>query len=160
MKRFPMYQILINNLHIFTLWAVIVLGLSPVRLWGIPILSVIWAVGFIVMVGFVLKKHVCTTCVYYGERCPYSWGKWAALLFPKNSGNEELGFKLAFWFHVVFGTIVPLILMILILLVRPTAKEGVYLAIFVILTAIGFPLRRWNCIKCERRETCPGSAVR
>ena len=71
------------------------LGMLPLTINGLPIVSIVYVLFAVIMLIFVLRKHLCTNCYYYGKWCHSGWGKLASLMFKKNSGSWKFGIKLA-----------------------------------------------------------------
>ncbi len=67
-----------------------------------PTVGVVYAFFVLFMLYYVLRKHLCTNCVYYGKICYTGWGWLASKLFLKGSGNFGLGLKLAGFVWGVF----------------------------------------------------------
>ena len=113
----------------------------------------------IAMLIFVLRKHLCTNCYYYGKRCSTGWGKLAAAMFKKNSGNYELGVKLA---GITWGlaTIVPIIGIITVLLLNFELNLLVILILFIIITPLNFMMHKHSCVRCKMRNICPASMAK
>ena len=44
-------------------------GVSALRFAGLPIISILYLLFAIIMLGFVLRKHLCTHCYYYDKLC-------------------------------------------------------------------------------------------
>ncbi len=155
-EEYPTWWIIGQNIVIiayFTLGAVL---LSPVRLSGFPILSVFYALFLTIMLVFVLRKHLCTNCYYYGKWCSTGWGKLASLFYRQGSGNYNLGIKLA-GFTWGIGVGLPLIFPILLFFRRRCFRWLALWIIFVILTFFVMLWHKKSCNKCKMRKTCPAS---
>ena len=157
-NRITTFRVVLNNIMLFSQWVILIIGLRPFRCCGIPILSWIWGATFVLAEGYLLRKHMCTHCPYYGKLCPYGWGKLLPLMFPRKSGNEELGFKIHYLLHVVMGVIIPLFLIggHAFLFGRP--HHWLLFTIWIGLVIANVPLRRTNCSVCLRRNSCPIAA--
>ena len=60
---------------------------SALRFAGLPIISIIYLLFAIIMLGLILRKHLCTHCYYYKKLCGTGWGKLSSCLFKEKSGN-------------------------------------------------------------------------
>jgi len=131
----------------------------PLRIYGFPIISVLYALFLIIMLLFVLGKHLCTHCYYYGKLCSTGWGKLSALMFGKNSGNYQLGVKLAgvTWILV---TAIPIVGIILALILEYSPSNLTFLILFILLTPVNFVSHRKACEKCKMRFICPASMAK
>ena len=69
--------------------------MSALRFAGLPIISILYMLFVIIMLGFILRKHLCTHCYYYNKLCDMGWSKLSSRLFKEISGNYELRMKLA-----------------------------------------------------------------
>ncbi|MCK4664488.1 MAG: hypothetical protein KAT68_16585 [Bacteroidales bacterium] len=135
------------------------IGMSPIKYKGIPYISIIFAIFVIIMLVFVLRKHLCTKCYYYDKCCHCGWGKLSSLLFKKDTGNQELGGKLAgLTWGVLMG--LPILVMIIIVLIKKATliEELIFFIPFLILVMINGFLHKIDCDKCKMRFICPGSA--
>lgn len=153
-ERYSMKWIIGQNLFIIIYFSVGFIGLYSLQINGCPVLSIFYAIFIIVMILIVLRKHPCSDCYYYGKRCNTGWGILSAYMFKRNSGNYELGIKLAaiVW---SFATIVPMIGMIAILIVNFSTYNLLIFILFVILTRINMIIHRKACMKCKMKYVCP-----
>ena len=69
--------------------------MSTLRLGGLSVVSIVYLLFAFLMLGLILRKHLCIYCYYYGRLCGMGWGKLSSCLFKEKSGNYELGMKLA-----------------------------------------------------------------
>ncbi|MEW5759655.1 MAG: hypothetical protein AB1779_02690 [Candidatus Thermoplasmatota archaeon] len=84
----------------------------------------------------------------------------AACLFKKNSGNYEIGGKLAgiTWMLAMF---LPLIGMLIALILNWfSITITLLLGIFIILSGVNFFVHKKSCEKCKMRFVCPGSVAK
>ena len=122
---------------------------------GVPILSIAYVLFLAVMLGPVLRKHLCTHCYYHGRWCHFGWGRLASRLgYAKGSGNKALGGKLAglTWGILMAGPILAMI--VGIVLYGITVTSGVLLGAFVLLSLVNFGLHVKDCGECKMRYTC------
>ncbi len=137
------------------------LGMKPISVHGIPILSIIYVLFTLIMLIFILRKHLCTHCYYYGKSCHCGWGHLSSKLFKKESGNQKAGGILA---GITWGTIMvlPVISMVLLIITNEVKlkQEMLYLVSFVILTVINGVLHKIDCENCKMKYICPGSAAK
>ncbi|MHA1764719.1 MAG: hypothetical protein ACTSVK_00485, partial [Promethearchaeota archaeon] len=131
----------------------------PLKILGLPIISLLYAIFLVVMLLFVLRKHLCTNCYYYRKRCSTGWGKLSSLMFKEKSGNYELGIKLA---GITWGlaTLIPIIGSIISLILNFTTYRLDLLILFILLTPINFIFHKNSCKKCKMRNICPASMAR
>ncbi len=128
---------------------------------GVPILSIAYALFLAVMLGPVLRKHLCTHCVYHGRWCHCGWGRLAAVMgHEKGSGNKALGGKLAgmTWGVLMAGPIIAMI--VGLVLHGVTVTSGALLGAFVVLTGVNFGLHVKDCRECKMRYSCAMSAAK
>ena len=160
LERYPLFWVLGQNIFLLIYFSVAFLGMYPLQVSGIPAVSLLYIIFIGVMLLFVLRKHLCTNCYYYGKRCNTCWGKLASLLFERGSGNYELGGRLAnlTW---AFAAVIPIVGMILVLaLVNFSCKNLGLLFLFIILSGVNFMIHRKSCEVCRMRYICPGSAAK
>jgi len=69
-ESFPWWWILLENLFFFVGWAIGFVGMYPLQIAGIPVISLAYAVFIFVTVGWLLKVHNCSTCYYYNKPRP------------------------------------------------------------------------------------------
>ena len=158
-EEYPLKIVIGQNLFF-----IIYFGLGTIGMWGlkimrIPIVSIVYVSFLIIMLIFVLRKHLCTNCYYYGKRCSTGWGKLASIMFKKNSGDYERGVKLAgiTWGLVI---IVPVIGTIDILIFNFERYLLAILILFIILTPLNFIIHKYSCVKCKMRNICSASMAR
>jgi hypothetical protein len=138
------------------------IGMYPLaNFYGIPIISIIYAIFLILMLTFVLRKHLCTHCYYYDKWCHCGWGKLAAKLgYAKGSGNPQVGAKLAGLTWAVL-MILPIIGMITVFILNSLSYFGVgLLVVFIILVGINGGMHVKDCKSCKVRFICPASAAK
>ncbi len=155
-EKYPAWWVLGQNLIFIVYFSVGTILLSSVRISNFPILSTIYALFLIVMLAFVLRKHLCTNCYYYDKRCSTGWGKWAAFLFKKGSGNYELGIKLA-GFTWGIGVGIPLIFPFLMIFWKHEFRLLPLWILFILLTFIVMFWHKKSCRRCKMSDSCPAS---
>lgn len=158
-ESFSLSWIIGENLLYLISWVLAGYLLWP--LWtpfGLPVLTVIWAV-LVVIIQVLLKKHNCSGCYYYDKLCHLGWGKISSAMFKQDSGDPNVGMKLAIFY------ILPPPLIFVTALIHAIIKSpgGVYwfiLVVYIIMNLVSFPLRKRGCGVCAMRKTCPGSAAK
>ncbi len=158
-ETYPLPWVIGQNLFFLIYFGIGFAGMIPLRIRGIPAVSLLYAIFLLVMLVFVLRKHLCTNCYYYGKMCSTGWGKLSALLFDKNSGNYTLGLKLA---TITWGlaTLLPILGISAALLINFSVTNLILLFLFLILTPLNFLIHRQSCRKCKMRLICPGSLAK
>ncbi|MCP4681933.1 MAG: hypothetical protein GY864_06355 [Desulfobacterales bacterium] len=156
-ESFPLSWVIAENLLYLTMWV-----LAGYLLWiwtpfGLPVLTIMWAV-LVVVIQILLKKHNCSGCYYYDKLCHLGWGKISSAMFKQDSGNANTGMKLTL-FYIVPPPVIILTSLIFAIIKDYTWVYWFVLAVFVILNVISFPVRKKGCGMCAMKETCPGSAV-
>ncbi len=149
-----------QNLFFVIYFAIAFIGMSFLQINNVPIASIAYVAFIGIMLIFVLRKHLCTHCFYYGKICNTGWGKLAACLFKKNSGNYELGGKLASitWMLAMF---LPIIGMVIALILNWfSITIALLLGVFIILSVVNFSIHKKSCVKCKMRFVCPGSIAK
>ena len=158
-ERYPWWWVLGENVMTWVPWVIGFVVMWPLQVAGVPVASMGYALFILVTIGWLLKKHNCSTCVYYGKWCHLGWGKYAALICKRDSGNPEIGAKLA-----VIYIILPLIPIVGAIAV--TLMSGfswtllIAMVVFVAFNGLAFAVRPQACSRCKRRATCPGSAAK
>ena len=160
LEQYPMGIVLLANLVYVVMWISEAGTVGWYRSWDLPILSILWLV-VVAVIWVLLKKHNCTNCYYYGKRCALGWGVIARNLFKKDSGNANVGKVVS----IVFYGVMPLLFLIGALtyvgmatkvsLTHYLSTSG--LAATMVLT---FPIRRYACCHCHRRDVCEGSTCK
>ena len=133
----------------------------PLNIIGIPIVSIVYVIFILVMLGFVLRRQLCTTCYYYDKMCHCGWGKVSSKMFKKDCGNLESGAKLAlFTWAITMG--LPIFGMIIVLILGKSTLiyELIVFIPFIILVIITAILHFKVCEKCKMRFICPASAAK
>jgi len=157
-REYPPGFVIAQNVFLLLYFGAGFVGMQPLRLSGVPVLSVVYALFLALMLLVVLRKHLCTHC-YYGKRCATGWGKLSALMFERGSGSYELRVKLAkvTW---ALATAVPVFGISAAYFLTPSRHELVPLLLFLLLTPINFALHRSACEKCGMRRKCPRTMAR
>ena len=154
------YAIFENVLFIILI-AMGFLGMYPLSVSGFPFISILYLLFAVIMLVFVLRKHLCTGCYYYDQWCHCGWGKLSSAMFKKDSGNQELGGKLA---GLTWGIIMslPIIGMLAVIIMgkTPLTDELIFFVPFIILIVINGILHKKDCGKCKMRFVCSGSGAK
>jgi len=158
-EEYPITTVIAQNLFFLIYFSIGFIAMLSLKISGIPIISLLYAVFLIVMLLFVLRKHLCTNCYYYGKRCSTGWGKLSSLMFKEKSGNYELGIKLA---GITWGlaTLIPIIGSIISLILNFTTYRLGLLMLFIFLTPFNFIFHKNSCKRCKMRNICPASIVK
>ena len=150
-----------ENVLFFVFIALGFLGMYPLSVSGIPFVSILYALFAVIMLVFVLRKHLCTHCYYYDKWCHCGWGKLSSVMFKKESGNQKLGGKLAgFTWGILMG--LPILGMITVIVMGKTSltEELVFLIPFIVLVVVNGILHIKDCKECKMRFICPGSGAK
>ena len=137
------------------------LGMYPLSISGVPFVSILYALFIIIILFFVIRKHLCTSCYYYDKWCHCGWGKLSYVMYIKDSGNQEVGGKLAgLTWGVLMG--LPIIGMIAVIIMGKSSltNELIFLIPFIVLVVINSILHVKDCQKCKMRFICPGSGAK
>ncbi len=159
LEKYPVSFIIGQNIFLFIYFGIGFIGMLPLRIHGFPIISVLYAIFLITMLLFVLRKHLCTNCYYYGKLCNTGWGKISALMFSKNSGNYQLGIKLANITWIV-ATMLPIAGIIGVLILNYSIINLILFTLFILLTPVNFVIHKKACEKCKMRLFCPASMAK
>ena len=128
---------------------------------GIPLLSIAYVVFLSVMLGFTLRKHLCTHCYYYDKWCHCGWGRLASKLgYAPGSGNRDLGGKLG---GATWGTLMllPILAMIVGFVLNGAPLSSIVLfASFFALVVVNMVMHIKDCKSCKARFVCPVSAAK
>lgn len=144
LENYPITTVIGQNLFFIIYFGLGTIGMWSLKIMEIPIVSILYDLFLIIMLVFVLRKHLCTNCYYYGKRCSTGWGKLAAVMYKEKSGKYELGVKLA---GITWGlaTIVPIIGIITILIFKFELYFLVILILFILLTPLDFMVHKNSC---------------
>ena len=161
LENYPKATVVLTNVLLFLWFGFAAYGMSVLRFAGLPIISIIYLLFAIIMLGFVLRKHLCTHCYYYNKLCGTGWGKLSSRLFKEKSGNYELGMKLA---GSTWGllTIVPIIAIPLAMLLNRgfLVPGGITLTGFLTIMVVNQFGRKKGCKQCKMRRICEASAAK
>ncbi|MFH1394858.1 MAG: hypothetical protein ABIH09_01735 [Candidatus Omnitrophota bacterium] len=160
-NEFSKLYVLVENVLFIIQFILAYLGMKVFKISNIPLLSLIYIIFAMVMLVFILRKHLCAGCYYYGKWCHCGWGKLSSLMYKKDTGNIELGGKLAgMTWGVLMG--VPLLVMILAIIIRKVTffEIAPILIPFIIVVMINGAMHAADCKKCKMRFVCPGSAAK
>jgi len=155
-EEYPYSIVISQNLFFLLYFGTGFTGILSLKIFEIPLISILYAIFIVVMLLFVLRKHLCTNCYYYGKRCSTGWGKLSSLMFKEKSGNYELGIKLAniTW---ALATLTPIIGIIISLFINFSGYKLALLLLFVVLTPVNFLFHKNSCKRCKLRNICPAS---
>ena len=159
LENYPKPTVFLTNALLLLWFGFATYGMSKIKLAGLPIISILYLLFMFVMLGFVLRKHLCTHCYYYGKLCGSGWSKLSSCQFKLQSGNYELGIKLA---GITWGllTVIPIIVIPLSLFLYKEflVSGGVSLACFIVIMIINLFGRKKGCSRCKMRYLCKLSA--
>lgn len=159
LEEYPMKTVVAENLALLIWIALGALAASYVSME----LAIAYVAFAALMLLFVLRKLLCTHCLYYGKRCHIGWGKLTALLFARGNPeefNRGLGQKLV---PVTYGLLmmVPILALIFSMVGAFTPEKlGLLIAIFAVSGYSGFVARKKSCAVCKMRCNCKGCAVK
>jgi len=107
-ERYPTSRVVWQNLFFVIWFGAGFVGMLPLQILGFPIVSALYALFLVVTLLFVLRKHLCTHCYYYGRMCSTGWGRLSAAMFKKDSGSYRFGVRFAgiTW---MLATIAPIV---------------------------------------------------
>lgn len=127
---------------------------------GVPLLSIAY-LGFVaIMLGFVLRRQLCTRCCYYGKRCHCGWGVYSAKLFRRReTGAKVSGMPAMVTWGVAMG--LPLTAALAGIPGGAVTLSALIpeLPVFAVTAAVNGFLHKKDCSDCLMRCNCPGSAA-
>jgi hypothetical protein len=157
-ESFSLPWIILENLFYLSIWVLAGYLLWPLYLpFNLPILTILW-VFLVLVIQILLKKHLCSGCYYYNKLCHMGWGKISSALFKQDSGNLELGMRLAL-FYIVPPILIFLSSLIFAIFKGVSLSYWLALAFYLLLNLLTFPLRKKGCALCAMHNVCPGSAA-
>jgi len=161
LENYSKSTVVLTNVLLLLWFGFAAYGMSALRFAGLPVISILYLLFAIVMLGFVLRKHLCTHCYYYSKLCGTGWGKLSSRLFKEKSGNYELGMKLA---GLSWGllTIVPIIVIPVAMFLHKEflVPGGIGLAGFLAIMVVNQSGRKRGCAQCKMRYICKASAAK
>jgi len=95
LENYPKATVVLTKVLLLLWFGFAAYGMSTLRLGGLSVVSIVYLLFAFLMLGLILRKHLCIYCYYYGRLCGMGWGKLSSCLFKEKSGNDELGMKLA-----------------------------------------------------------------
>ena len=158
-ERYSTSRVVWQNLFFVIWFGAAFVGMLPLQILGFPIVSALYALFLVVTLLFVLRKHLCTHCYYYGRMCNTGWGRLSAAMFKKDSGNYQFGVRFAgiTW---MLATIAPIVGTILALVIHFSILSLLSFIVFILLTPINIISHRNDCRKCKMRFICPASMAK
>ena len=161
LENYPKATVVLTNVLLLLWFGFATYGMFELKLAGLPVVSIVYLLFALVMLGFVLRKHLCTHCYYYGKWCGTGWGKLSSCLFKEKSGNYELGMKLA---GLTWGllTIVPIIAIPVTMFLHREflISGGICLIGFLAIMVVNQFGRKRGCSQCKMRYICKASAAK
>lgn len=160
-ENYPKLTVILTNTLLAFWFGFAAYGMSALKFAGLPLISIIYLLFAFVMLGFVLRKHLCTHCYYYDKWCGSGWGKLSACLFKEKSGDYETGTKLA---GVTWGllTIIPIIVIPIAIFLHKEflLTGGICLCGFLLVLVITQIGRKKGCSQCKMRYLCKVSMAK
>jgi len=161
LENYPKATVFLTNVLLLLWFGFAVYGMSALKFAELPIISIIYLLFAIIMLGFVLRKHLCTHCYYYNKLCGTGWGKLSSGLFKEKSGNYELGIKLA---GLTWGllTVIPIVAIPVAMFLHGEflVPGGISLTGFLAIMVINQFGRKKGCAQCKMRYICKASAAK
>ena len=161
LENYPQVTVVLTNVLLLLWFGFAVYGMSALRFAGLPIISIVYLLFAVIMLGVVLRKHLCTRCYYYDKLCGTGWGKLSSCLLKEKSGNYELGMKLA---GLTWGllTTIPIIVIPVAMFLHGEflVPGGISLTGFLAIMVANQFWRRRGCARCKMRYVCKASAVK
>jgi len=161
LENYPKATAVLTNVLLLLWFGFAAYGMSALKFAGFPIVSALYLLFAFVMLGLVLRKHLCTHCYYYGKLCGTGWSKLSSCLFKEKSGNYEVGAKLASLTWSLL-TIVPIIAIPTAMFARREflISGGISLAGFLVIIAVNQSGRKKGCARCKMRYICKASTAK
>lgn len=161
LKNYPKSTVVLTNVLLLLWFGFAAYGMSSLKFSGIPVVSISYLLFALLMLGFVLRKHLCTHCYYYSKVCGSGWSKLSSCQFKHKSGNYKLGMKLA---GMTWGllTLIPIIVIPLSMFLHKEflISGGISLACFLVIMIINQFGRKKGCSQCKMRYSCKASAAK
>jgi hypothetical protein len=160
-NEFKKAYILTENLLLIAQFLLGFIGMLEFKISCIPYISIAYIFFALIMLGFVLRKHLCTHCFYYGKWCHCGWGKLSSLMYKKDSGNIIIGSKTIGPTWGILMTL-PILIMMLAIVLNKVSFSNISLVFisYIILVIINGAIHVCDCKKCKMRFICPGSAAK
>lgn len=159
LEEYSLCCVIGQNVFLLIYFAIGFIGMWSLQIYNFPAVSILYGLFLIVMLLFLLRKHLCTHCYYYGKFCNVGWGKLSAFMFKKNSGNYGLGVKLASITWTV-ATSVPIIGIVVSLVLSFSIFGLILLILFISLSLINIIIHKKVCEKCKMKFICPASMAK
>jgi len=161
LENYPKPTVALTNVLLLLWFGFAAYGMSALKLVELPIISIVYLLFAFLMLGFVLRKHLCTHCYYYNRLCGTGWGKLSSRLFKEKSGNYELGMKLA---GLTWGllTVIPIVAIPVAMFLHGEflVPGGISLAGFLTIILVNHLGRKKGCGQCKMRYICKASAAK
>ena len=161
LENYPKATVFFTNVLLLFWFGFAAYGMSALRFAGLPIISITYLLFAIIMLGLILRKHLCTHCYYYNKLCGTGWGKLSSCLFKEKSGNYELGMKLA---GLTWGllTIIPIVAIPVAMFLHGEflVPGGISLTGFLSIMIVNQFGRKKGCVQCKMRYICKASAAK
>lgn len=161
LENYPKSTVILTNALLVIWFGLAAYGMSALKFVEIPLISILYLLFALLMLGFILRKHLCTHCHYYDKLCGSGWSKLSSCQFKQKSGNYELGMKLA---GMTWGllTIIPLIVIPLSIFLHKEflIPGGISMSCFLVVMVINQFGRKKGCSQCKMRFICKASAAK
>ena len=159
LEKYPISIVLIENI-VLSLW--ILIGSFLITQFNL-LLGLVYISCALIMILFVMRKLICTSCYYYGKTCHVGWGKLASFLYKQGQIEEFstcIGQKIAPIFFALLA-LIPLIFG-LILIVNDFSIFNIVLFILLLCAILYSSVfaRKKSCEKCKMKNVCAGSAAK
>ncbi|MBN1499017.1 MAG: hypothetical protein JW982_02590 [Spirochaetes bacterium] len=158
-EKYNLFYIIFSNLFFFLQIAFGFYIMLPVKIAGIPLISIAYLSYILFMHLYFLRKHMCSTCYYYGKKCHFGWGGKIACLYKENGGKHKLGgiFSGITWIIIM---LVPFFTVILDFYFNLRLDNIILIIPYVFLMSINSIIHKRDCDHCKMKNICHGSASR
>ena len=157
-EKYGRGQIIGENILVLLNVSVAMYAMWDVKLFEIPIATLIYGAFVTFMLLIFLRKNLCTHCYYYGKTCHCGWSK-LAKFYKKQSGNLAIAKKAA---GVTWGvlTALPVLVTLILAVVDYRLERIIVLLILIVFLILQGLIHKKNCDTCKMRYSCPGNAYK
>lgn len=91
LENYPKATVVLTNVLLLLWFGFAAYGMSALKLVRLPVVSIVYLLFAFVMLGLVLRKHLCTHYYYYSKWCGTGWGKLSSCLFKEIRNRRVVG---------------------------------------------------------------------
>ena len=158
-EDFPLWIVLLSNLHSFLLY-----GLGFAIMLRVGLVFALLYLAYIIVLEIRLLRYHCVDCYYWGRNCGFGQGKLSALFFKKGDVASFCSKGITFKDMIpdLLVSLIPILTGIMLIIIDFDVKTLAAVILLVLLTTAGNAYIRgtFACRYCKQRDLgCPAEKL-